>query len=1473
MYTNPEVTANFLGHDYAFKYLLQGISVKNDRVVEKTLKVLTDIARIPPKVEDLGKERKKVLQLIGTKIALYWGLAGADDIDVQIAAVELMTELLDYTVNLSSMYSLSMKTLLFYMQPAYPNRLKTPLAKLIKRMVSNPVTLCSIDSHGLGAIKQEAYIRTDLPDKFLCEKCAKECGEQLLNSQSEIMPLGKETFVCNCRYCHMCMLQMPKPDRAKELFELRGLKIFVNMIVDPRTDLECVLYILETLVEMTDTDVTALVVNEDYRAKRFLFQSHLFSDICYKNFAMRHEDDHRDEIIGLTGSMTRVLDCLIWLLNPPSVIPSDTKKYKFSRYYPHRLRKYAVALPMISTMAMKCISNICKAIALGNGKIVRFENPLLVRFPGTKEVSVGAEEETDDDESAIAEKAKDTDTVMRNYISEGKLWHRRLLVQASKQSSTNPYSQFIVEKILGFMKALKESGDKESAMSQKVVLTKREVRGGEAWNQTLSKILYRDEGGNKVQIVSTPKYALKGNGSSEGWRIVFSNLKESPPGTRRLIFYTEYNIEGYNDDHVIIRGELQGDEEHQTAVDANGMTNEEFNASKVQQQLPLWEILPFSNIAKIDLGVTASPEDKAKYESLLHESVPTKLAPRDSNIFCKRPGTTIVKFVVAYVRRVKRKKSSFGKQKMKERSLPLPKHIRDILTADSNDEDPAQNDWTKSVLVGVSDFMTSKVYVHQPLHENLRRVRLRLRAKAKQMNAARCIIDTFSRGFSQTLRDSSSVQALLGCKLGSLTIMGSPDVYPYVTGLRVLVEQKRLKVLPVCIHADVALVQIAIHRKNNLLRHQVLDLLEGLNDYDSWVKDLNRLEPGESIQLDIRGNSISYFLARSLYSMVGKIVLFEETLAQRFTLLLSMTFLDLLDERFDEATRLMAIKTVGLLPMSPGGKCADCVVKSGLLKVLLQYQTFNASEKIVTEALAAAVGFAVHERFREEMIDAGGMKHFQQLIMGATSMVEGVHRVIDFANIGLILLNPNRPTSPPHVFKKTVLFAQLKKFVEWVQPGVRLVEDRWKAMGALVSFSKSFSTHHFFLEEEHLTLILKIAMTSSPDFSMFGSAPCQKEAVEILKNLSQNPLGIFLWMPFLEKDRLSWDYSGNFVPAIGRTKRAPDWIADVIDIEDGSSDSGGESDGEGKTKSVRCRTFQEYCGMVLGSYNVVFTQVQGVPLSPDYTISVWFRGGEWILKRPNKPNFFYTLVESTVGDKLIALDHNCHLGCMAAGKQKRGGLRHARWYNTGFDFSDASHTGEPFATNAAKNKWFHLLVIGQTVTHEGVSKDYTIFFVNRVVVKTMLYKCKSNIYCVGNTAHRSDLASHWDAISQFRVYNYAFSRSPMSWPAEIVTKPAVDQSSLMHYRRAVKPTDSPFYVLKTLSTNTSLINGLLHLLQSPLVTLNQLALQTLYNICCYPPSRILVAQNYRLLEVLDQFSRSTDDTLKDFARRVLIAVY
>ena len=63
-------------------------------------------------------------------------------------------------------------------------------------------------------------------------------------------------------------------------------------------------------------------------------------------------------------------------------------------------------------------------------------------------------------------------------------------------------------------------------------------------------------------------------------------------------------------------------------------------------------------------------------------------------------------------------------------------------------------------------------------------------------------------------------------------------------------------------------------------------------------------------------------------------------------------------------------------------------------------------------------------------------------------MVEGVQRVTDFANIGLILLSPVISTRSPHVFQKTVLFSQLKKFMEWIKPGSRPVEDRWKCRSA-----------------------------------------------------------------------------------------------------------------------------------------------------------------------------------------------------------------------------------------------------------------------------------------------------------------------------------------------------------------------------------------------------------------------------------------
>ena len=77
-------------------------------------------------------------------------------------------------------------------------------------------------------------------------------------------------------------------------------------------------------------------------------------------------------------------------------------------------------------------------------------------------------------------------------------------------------------------------------------------------------------------------------------------------------------------------------------------------------------------------------------------------------------------------------------------------------------------------------------------------------------------------------------------------------------------------------------------------------------------------------------------------------------------------------------------------------------------------------------------------------------------------------------------------------------------------------------------------------------------------------------------------------------------------------------------------------------------------------------------------------GGEWIKKRKEDPNFFYTLVESTNGDKIIAMNHMCELGTLAAGKASESGLKDAIWYGTDFDISSRASTGDPIATKAGQ---------------------------------------------------------------------------------------------------------------------------------------------------------------------------------------------
>ena len=1460
MFATPETLPLFIEHAYAFKYLLLGLNSSSAKVHKQTLEVLLEIVTIPEsaEVEERGRDKDTVLCLVGTKISLYWTFVSAEELDVQIVAVTLLIELTAHSINISRMAALSIKKILFYMQPAYPNKLKTLLAKLLRIMLSNPTTLCFIDAFGPEPKEQIAWIRSDVPEQYLCESCAAVCGANMSGIDSVVVKIGKQIFACNCRHGKLCMLQMPKPDRAKEVFELRGLETMVQTIMDPSTEPECIGYLLEALVEMTDTDVTKLILNKNFRDKRLHFQISLYHDITHRAFRPNIKSFVGQEILKMTNAGTKVLDCILWALEPPCIKPSSTDEYNFEKHYPYALTLAKKNVPHITSMALKCLSNLCKAITLQN-RLHSFETAFIVRIPGTSPFQVDSvdDNESNDDE-AIAKKASDTSTVMRNTALVGKLWHIRLLKEASKRHT--PYSNFIVEKIQGFMIAMKAKN------TAGLVQTQREIMGLKRWEEKLARIRTKKSSTDEavhVPIIATPKFSTIGKRDSEGWRIVIPNLPAEPLNAKCFVFYTERNVEGYNEEHVLVRSK----NEDTTVVDSDEVANKEFETVKPAQQLPLWEVLDFDHdIARIDLGPGSHPAERKAYKDTLSF---TKRMSQNTSF--KRPGTTVVKFVVVYLRAKKEDKEAF---------IPLPSHLRRSVGM------------PKAVIIGASKVLETELYVNQPLRENVRRVRLRLQAKSKQMNAERCIIDTFSRGFSQTLRDSSSVTTLLGCPLGTLNIFGQPNSYAIVNGLRVLVEYKRMKAIPASIYASVALIQLAIHRRNNLSRHQMLNLLEGINDLDSWVEPLNQQE--ESTYVDLRGNSITVFVAQSLYGAIKKIVLMEETLAQRFIFLLGTTLMDLIDTRFDEPTRLLALKTCGLLPMSPGGKCADCVVNSGILDILLAYETHNASELVVTEALVAAVGYGIHERFQSQMRELNAMEHFQNLQAGANSMLTNQQRVNDFAVIGSIILNPIKIDMSPKIFKRSQPYQHMMTFLRWVDPNIdkeeieHSVEDKWKAMGALVALSRCFSTHFYFTERENFRIILENALASSLAFPVFGSAPGQKEAVEVLRNISQNPAGMILWLPFLEskrvlssngtfiETRLPWDYSGNQVPVIAETKRPHTWIGDVEKLKglaDGSDSSSSEEEAVRGTRTLKHTATKFFAGAVIGPYNVIFTAPKGIPLPRNWTISVWFRGGPWIRKRPHKPNFYYTLAESTKGDKLIALDYLCNLGFMASGPVKPDGLKHARWYSTGFDFSNAAHTGVPFSTEDALDEWFHVVVVGQIVEANGKKQENTIFFVNGVVVKTISFKLTSDLYAIGNTAHRSDPNTHWEAISQFRLYEYAFPRSPLNWPAEVVKKPAVNLFSLSKYHGTVKGQDNPFYILKTLSNNTALINGLFYLLQSDIIIINELALATLYNLVVYPPTRIIVAQNHALLQVLDKFSRSTNEHLKLYSRRVMIAIY
>ena len=104
-------------------------------------------------------------------------------------------------------------------------------------------------------------------------------------------------------------------------------------------------------------------------------------------------------------------------------------------------------------------------------------------------------------------------------------------------------------------------------------------------------------------------------------------------------------------------------------------------------------------------------------------------------------------------------------------------------------------------------------------------------------------------------------------------------------------------------------------------------------------------------------------------------------------------------------------------------------------------------------------------------------------------------------------------------------------------------------------------------------------------------------------------------------------------------------------------------------------------------------------------------------------------------------------------------------------------------------------------------------------------------------------------------------------------RPAVDPPSLKAYDRAVHASMNPFYSLNHLAQSHELINGLFHLLQSPIVNLNCMALKCMLNLTLSIEARMLISKNTSLLELLDEFTFSSRPECKHLARKILIGIY
>ena len=295
-------------------------------------------------------------------------------------------------------------------------------------------------------------------------------------------------------------------------------------------------------------------------------------------------------------------------------------------------------------------------------------------------------------------------------------------------------------------------------------------------------------------------------------------------------------------------------------------------------------------------------------------------------------------------------------------------------------------------------------------------------------------------------------------------------------------------------------------------------------------------------------------------------------------------------------------------------------------------------------------------------------------------------------------------------------------------------------------------------------------------------------------------------------------------------------------------------------------------GAKFGKRSMLIVSKEGLPLPVHgWSISVWFRSGSWIhdLSKDLQGNplpgnkgktSFLTLCESSVGDKLIALDHSMHLGSYEAPSESN--YHQGSWHST-----ERQGEGDRMRLHNIKRndirqalgittshglcdeeKWVHLVVTGKPKIDKRSIKASMMFYLNGMTVGTIDYCPSARLQVIGNAAVGYQ---QWPMLSDFRLYAHPLDEHSGSWPHDLSVPPPTDALTLNERKQARKgKTNLPTFVRQQIVAAGSLNCLALIMRSAEFVSIRRAAMCTLANIACVAELRSKIIEIDGLIDII-----------------------